>query len=422
MKVEERIVDIEDAFAEDNGQQLFVDTWKNDGIYDPTGQQFTLKDMLATPNARYWMPKAVEEVVREPVEPIRIAERILDRIQYDAAARITFPAIGAMVAADIPEAGEYPERTLQIAPGSITVDVGKSGIAIKITEEMRRYSRIDIVNLHLRAARAALDRHREIKCMTYLNSMGTVLFDNSNPSSSVYGTCTGRDIIGAGNGSCTMTDLLKAYSFLMMQGYVPDIILLHPLTWSMWMADPLLRTIVKNTGNGAWFQPHSMGTVPRAWRNATQNGKGQASGITYTPPGNAAGDTPTALTELGTMTGAPTIPNYFPYPLTVLVSPFVPFDINKNTADIMILDSRNAGALVVDEDITMDEWDDMAHDVRKIKLRERYGIVIYEDGLSIGVLKNVPIKANEIAFPAQPTISASGSYSELDVTTAIPGL
>jgi len=412
--------DVKRAFEGDAGEELFRDTWHNRGVYAPTGQQFSMNDMLATSNASQWMPKIVEEIVRESIEPLMIIPSLLDRIQDPNATRYTFAAIGAMVAADIAEGMEYPERTLNIAPGSVTVNVGKSGIAVKITEEMRRNSQFDVVNLHLRAARRALDRHKEFKGMAYINSMGTRLFDNLSPTTSVFGTCTGRSVVGAGNGSCRMEDLLKAYAFLMMQGYTPDTLLLHPLTWSMWMTDPLLQTIVKNTGNGRWFQAATMPNTALAWAKAGQNKIGVAGGIAYTPSGNAATETPTTLESLDqTMKSAPAVPSYFPFPLTVLVSPMVPFDLNNNTADIMLCDSKNLGALIEAEGVTMDEWTDPARDITKIKLRERYAFAVYEDGLAIGVFKNVPMKANEIAFPVQPTISASAAFSELDVTTAI---
>jgi hypothetical protein len=88
----------------------------------------------------------------------------------------------------------------------------------------------------------------------------------------------------------------------------------------------------------------------------------------------------------------------------------------------MIFDSSNLGALVVDEDVSVDQWEDLSTDIIKVKLKERYAFAIYEDGLSSGIMRNVPIKANEIAFPIQPTISAAGSLAALDVTTGISGL
>jgi hypothetical protein len=418
-------INYSEAFGDDrDNPKLFIDTWMNNGYNEQIGETLEFKDLIATPNANYWMPKVVETIIREPVEPMTLIPSLLDNISYNPSARITVPAIGALVAYDLAEGQAYPEQTLQIAPGSITVDVQKTGLAFKITEEMQKYSQFDIMNMHIRAGRRALDRWKEQKGMLSISGMGVTLFDNINPTSSVFGTCTGRGIDGAGNGSCRMEDLLKAYSHIMMQGYVPDTILMHPLTWSMWLADPLLQTIVKNTGNGQWFQPHNMPKSDLPWANAGQSKMGRAGGYgPFTPSGNAGSETPTSVSKIDQNLNSPAvIPGYFPYPLRVLVSPFVPFNVNNNTADIMIFDSNNLGALVIDEGVSVDQWEDMSADTMKVKLKERYAIAIYEEGLAIGVLRNVPVKANEIAFPLQPTISAAGSISALDITTAISGL
>jgi len=404
--------------------ELFRDTWMNNGFNSATQAKHEYKDVIATPNAAAWMPKIVEDIIREPVEPMLMIPSLLDRVQYSAAARITFPTIGSLVACDLAENQTYPEQQLQITPGSITINVGKTGLAFKITEEMARFSQFDVINMHIRAATKALARKKEKKGMEFVTAMGVTLFDNVTPTASMFGTCTGRSISGAGNGSCRMEDLLKAYAHIMMQGFVPNTILMHPLAWSMWMIDPMLQSIVKNTGNGSWFQNHNMAKSGNPWANSSQNKQGLPSGYgTFTPSGNAGSETPTSVSGLDQNLNSPAvIPGYFPHPLTVLVSPFAPFNVNNNTCDIMIFDSNNLGALVVDHDVVMDEWQDMSTDSSKIKMKERYGFAIYEDGLGIGVMRNVPVVANEIAFPIQPTISSAGSIAALDVTTAITGL
>lgn len=415
------------AKAFGDSYELYRDTWFNNGLNAPTQSQLTFKDLLATPQAAVWMPKVIEDVVREPVEPMLIVTNLFDRIAYTPAARITVPAMGAMVASDLAEGQTYNEYGLNIAPGTITINVGKTGIMFKITEEMQKYSQYDVLNMHIRAGRRGLDRHKEKKGMDTISGMGVTLFDNISPTTSVYGTCTGRNIVGAPNGSCRMEDLLKAYSHLMMQGYTPDTILLHPLAWSMWMIDPFLQTIAKNTGNGMWFQRHNMAKSGVPWKAASQGGIGRQGGYgAYTPGNNAASATPSDPANANqidqTLNSPAVIPGYFPYPLQVLVSPFVPFDEDNQTCDIMIFDSANLGALVVDEDVMTDQMEDWNADIIKVKLRERYAFAIYEDGLAAGVMRNVPIKANEIALPVHPTISAAGSLSEIDVTTAISGL
>ena len=402
--------------------KLSRDAWMRNGEHAVHGS-LTFNDMMAVPNASHWLPKVIEEVVREPVEPMLIIPSILETISYQAGPQIQFPAIGALVAYDLAEGMAYPEQTLNIAPGTMVTTIGKSGLAFKISEEMRRYSRFDIINLHLRAARRALERHKEKKGMNFISSMGVTLFDNKSPTTSIYGTCTGRGLDGNPNGSCTMDDLLKAYAFVMMQGFTPDTILIHPLTWSMWMSDPLLQTILKNTGNGSWFQPHNMPMSERPWDAASLGGLGQSSSRQFTPGGNAASATPTSVADIDqNLTSAPRIPSYFPHPLTVLVSPFVPFDEDAQTADIMLFDRQNLGALIVDEPIVMDEWEDKSVDLMKVKLRERYTFGIYHDGNGIAVLRNIPIVANEISLPLQATIAASGTISPIDPTVAISGL
>jgi len=406
--------------ANKKSYNLFRDTWMNNGYNAPLGEKLAFNDMLAVPNARVWLPKVIEEIVREPVEPMLIVPSLLDRINYEAGARITFPAIGALKAYDLAEGQAYPEQTLNIAPGTMTVSVGKTGLAFKITEEMRKHSQFDVINLHLRAARRALDRHKEVKGMNMISSLGVKLFDNIDPTTSVYGTCTGRDLAGTANGSCRMEDLLKGYAFVMMQGFVPNTILLHPMAWSMWLADPLLQTIVKNTGNGSWFQPHTMAKSDRPWDASAQRGFGYSGASQFTPGGNAASATATPVAELDQTLNSPaTIPSYFPHPLRVMVSPFVPYDPDRSLCDIMLFDSTNLGALIVEEDVVMDQWEDKSVDILKVKLRERYGFGIYHDGLGAGILKNIPIVANEIALPVQATIT---SLTAIDPTTPISGL
>ena len=288
--------------------ELFRDTWNAYGFNEPTQSHLEFSDLMATPNATIWMPKVIEEIVREPVEPMMIVPSLLDRVAYTPAARITFPAMGAIAAFDLAEGQTYPEQSLNVAPGSITINVGKTGLMFKITEEMQKYSQYDVMNMHIRAGRRGLDRHKEKKGMDYISAMGVTLFDNINPTESVYGTCTGRSITGAGNGSCRMEDLLRAYSHVMMQGYTPNTILLHPLAWSMWMADPLLQTIAKNTGNMPWFQRHNMAQQGLPWSSANQAKMGRQGGYgPWTPGSNAAGETGVAPLDVDQNLNSPAV-------------------------------------------------------------------------------------------------------------------
>jgi hypothetical protein len=85
----------------------------------------------------------------------------------------------------------------------------------------------------------------------------------------------------------------------------------------------------------------------------------------------------------------------------------------------MVFDSANLGALIVDEEPMTEEFDDPARDIRKIKIRERYGIAILNEGQAIGVIRNAFVRDNHIVLPARTTIDVAGSVADIPPTTAI---
>jgi len=397
--------------------------WLNNGRL-PTGDPndvITIEDAISVPDASMWLPKVVQNVVKEAAEPLLVGASLLQRIEYHFGQTISFPAVGALDAADIAEGQGYPERRLSMGGATVTAKIGKSGLAVKITEEMIRYSQFDVVNMHLRAAGRALARHKEKKIFDYIRSMGVVVFDNLQPTRSVRGVTHGRDLEGSANGSMIMDDLFDAYSQVIVQGFTPDTILVHPLTWAMWVKDPVLRAMALAGAGSTFFATHSGNPAGRAPWDASNQGKlGVSGGQNVVPGGNAGSQEATPLTGYPqTINSAPNLPSYFPFPFRIVVSPFVRFDPNTRLTDIMVFDSSELGALIVDEDITTEEWNDPAVDIRKIKLRERYAIGIFNEGHGISVCKNVKVVANQIVLPAQATQSVSGTISNIPATTPV---
>ena len=70
-----------------------------------------------------------------------------------------------------------------------------------------------------------------------------------------------------------------------------------------------------------------------------------------------------------------------------------------------MLDTTELGAIFVSEEPTVDEWDDPARDIKKIKIRERYGLAIFNEGQAISLAKNVSIEPNEIVLPPQAIVN-----------------
>lgn len=395
--------------------------WKHNGR-TRDGGAVELSDALSVPNAPLLFPKVISNIVKEAAEPMLVGTSLLQRINYSYGQTITFPAVGALTAADIAEGQEYPERSLQMGGSTVTASIGKSGVAVRVTEEMLRYSQFDVIGMHLRAAGRALARHKEVKIFNYISSMGATIFDNVTPGASLKGVTTGRNLAGSGNGALTMDDLFDAYAHVLTQGFVPNTLLMHPLTWVMFVKDPVLRAFVLANGGGTFFANWTGSPNQQApWANSSQNGLGVSPGqnIVSGPSGgtgNAAEGT-AATGVLGypqTMNSAPVLPSYFNAPMRIIVSPFVSYTPSSRLTDVYMFDSNELGVLIVDEDVTVEEFDDPRVDIRKIKLRERYGIGILNEGQAIGVLRNVHVVPNEIVLPAHATLDVSGTLSPID--------
>ncbi len=389
--------------------------WKNNGKA-VDGGKFSLSDALSTTNAPILLPKVISNIVREAAEPLLIGTSLLQRINYTYGQSITFPAVGALTAADLAEGQEYPERSLQSGGATVTASIGKVGLAVKVTDEMVRYSQFDVIGMHLRAAGRALARWKEQKIFNYIGAMGTKVFDNVNPTKSVKGVTTGRALAGNGNGSVTMDDIFDCYAQIVSQGFIPDTLLMHPMTWTMFVKDATLRAFVLANGGGTFFATWTGSPNPQApWAAATNGGMNGTIGQNVIPAGSVDGSNPTTTAGLNVnqLQSAPQLPGYLNMPFRIIVSPYVFYNAQRKLTDIYMFDSRELGVLIVDEEVTTEEFNDPRVDIRKIKLRERYGIGILNEGQAIGVIKNARVVPNEIVLPAQAHIDVSGTVGTI---------
>jgi len=407
--------------------EQFEYIWKNNGQFGPSkDDRIQLKDALATTNAPLLFPKVISNIVKEAAEPLLVGTSLLQRINYSYGQTISFPAVGALAAADIAEGQEYPEVQLQMGGGTVTATIGKSGLAVKVTEEMVRYSQFDVIGMHLRAAGRALARHKEVKIFNYIRSMGVPVFDNLYPTKSVFGVTTGRNMNGQANGGVTMDDVFDCFAQVITQGFMPNAILVHPLTWTMFVKDAQLREFVKANGGGTFFaswtgNPAGQASWGQPGNLGVSGGQNVLPGQTSTGQTAPHGGAVSALTAYAqNINSAPVLPSYMNVPFMVLVSPFVPYDPRRRLTDIYMFDARELGALIVDHDVVTEEFNDPRVDIQKIKLKERYGIGILNEGQAIGVMRNVKVVPNEIALPAQASIDISGSaLHKIDPTQAL---
>src|SRR5271155_4802015 len=78
--------------------------------------------------------------------------------------------------------------------------------------------------------------------------------------------------------------------------------------------------------------------------------------------------------------------------LRILVSPFMMFDVPTKTTDIIMFNSRNLGALIVDEKPHVKSWDEPQYSIQNLGIEESYGFGVLNEGQAIAVAKNVKVR------------------------------
>ncbi|MHA2063614.1 MAG: phage major capsid protein [Candidatus Thorarchaeota archaeon] len=359
--------------------------WKNNGYLNGAKERVTVQQLLEkdaeiskvmrdnfSSDHPLLIPRVVSNMAREAIEPQLVLTPLMSRINFSAGTRITFPAWGAIHAADLAEGEEYPERGLELA-GQVEATIGKSGVAIKVTEEMMRYSQFDVMSLHIRAAGRALARLKEKKVANLITSNGVTIIDNQGGLGTK--SSTGRDAAGNYNGGLTLDDLFYAWAQMVDTGFTPNTLIMHPFAWQIFAEESIARAFGFVNGVNSLMWQLAQGSPGNAnpWRVGDLNQNTYVSS-----PENIA----------STFTNVPSI---FPTNFRIIVSPFMPYSASTSRTDIVFCDVNELGILVVDEDVTTDQWDDPARDIRKMKFRERYGLAIMNDGKGVGLLKNIKI-------------------------------
>jgi hypothetical protein len=389
--------------------------WNNSGS-DMSGNQWSIQDMYSSPDAPWMMPKVMSEQALEAIEPQLLMTGLLKRIQYTMGQSIVLPMTSAMSATnlDMAEGDEYPETKL--ASGGMSqmiANIGKVGLAVKITEEMIRYSQMDVIGMHVKAAGKLLARHKEVKAANMIAKQGVCYFDNLNPAQSVLGVTTGRDRAGAANGSLTAENMLDLEGHFVAKGFMPNTMILHPLFYTMFQKDPVMRDMFFKGGASAYFQ---------SYRGSANGGNPWQKSPKMIGNSTQQNITPTTATALRNrdIDSAPIFPSYWGVDMQIIVTPWAPYNPLKKRGDIIVCDREELGVLLVDEDLTTEEWKDPAHDIMKIKFRERYCFGIMNEGQSVAVLRNVVNTENKIIDrPAIPHYDLSVSLTDIPATTPV---
>lgn len=339
------------------------------------GPKVSMNEALRANDMSILFPKVISDVMMKPKEPLMIGQTLLAKtVHIDNVRSVEFPTLGALTAFDMGETMEYREQLLSIGEEASEVKTNKVGLMIAVSEEIINDSMWDILSLYMEAAGYALDRLKEQKIFNEFSNHGHVVFDNAN-SNAVLNT-GGRDNFQIANASITFDDIIDVMGGLIANEYVPTDIVMHPLAWTVFAKDPVLRNVFytqSQIGQTIWSAmpdfdqkmnlPWQMNYVVTPFQTMNLNSTLSAGNFTGLPP--------------------------------------------ANVTNITILDRQNACVVLQREDVMIDKFDDPRRDIQMMKFRERYGIGTLNGGRAIAQAKNVRCVSNYRPIEAIYQVSPS---------------
>jgi hypothetical protein len=319
-------------------------------------------------------PKVVQSVMQRPQEPLFLGQSLLARtVQVDGAKIMSFPSFGVIRAFEVADGQEYPEQDLAFASNATEIRTKRYGLKITISQEVIDESQWDILAMHIEAAGNAMKRLKEEKIFAEYEARSVVAFDNEDTDTSYHTSGKGADGTTK-NGTFSYMDLMDMQAAMVNNEYNPTDLITHPMAWSLWQRDPILRfQLLHRGGVGA-----NLGPVP--------------SDLNQTPAN-------------------------VPMGFNVVVSPFQTMELDKtlsagvtgpgagNYTSVTMVD-RNSSILVLERSpMNIAQWEDPMRDLITMRFAEKYGLALLNAGRSSIIAKNIRVDLNEEPVYTIKTVS-----------------
>ena len=322
---------------------------------------FNFKDFLASPSAKVLIPRVIIGTMRQAADPVYLASKFYKKVRLQNGQAVLFPSIGVMRAHEVAEGQEIPEETVdwQLHKNSM-IHVGKTGVRIQYSDELKSDLEFDLVSVLLQEAGRAMARLKEQKAFDEWLRHGWTVFDNNLRSVNPNAGTTGVDFEGNVNDTLSIDDILDLIIAVYNNEYTPTDLIMHPLVWSVFAKNGLTGSL----------------TAP------------------YDAQANKNREMPNAQFKLG----PESIQGRLPFAFNVNLSPFAPIDVYNKPFDIFCVDGNNVGVQIVKDELKTEEFRDPSRDLNNIKVIERYGFGTYNEGRAICSAKNISM-ARSYAIP-----------------------
>ncbi|SFJ62341.1 phage major capsid protein, HK97 family [Paenibacillus sp. UNC496MF] len=312
----------------------------------PKNELVSVKEALTTQDASILIPRVITGMMREAAEPMYIGSQLLQTVRLTEGRSIEFPSIGAMRAHDIGESQSYLEETVDFQlHRTQEVKVGKSGMVVRVTDEMINDSQWDVIGILVRKAGEAMARLKEEKIFIQFSKHGHIVYDNDIRQKYPEAGTTGRDIDGNMNNTMSTEDMIDLFIAVMMNGFNPTDIIMHPLTWSVFFKNDLIHSLSHAALGGS-----------------------QVTNLSISPE---------------------TVQGRIPFAININFTPFAPFNFDTKKFDMYVVDRNNIGILLVKDPLSTEQFDDPMRDIQTIKVKERYGIGVLNEGKAVATARNL---------------------------------
>ena len=356
----------------------------------------SVKETIMSTDTVTLIPRVIEGQLREAAEPEYLATRFMNIINVEGGNGSTVyvvPIVGEVTAHEVAEDGRYQEDSVEFSTlenSQLEVRVKKIGLKIRITEEAISDSSWDVLGINIRKMGTAMARYKEEWCFNSFSDHGTVIFDNDLRAQMPEVGTTGRAQDGSYNDTMTIEDFLDLVLAMMANDMNPTDIIMHPLAWVIFARNSMI-------GNGLTYGAFGAQQV-HPW------------GATQGTPGFAGLQADMGPQKL--IMSPDQVQGRLPVPISVSFSPFVRFDKVAKKFDMYCLDRSSVGVIIQKEALTTDNWSDPERDIRMLKVKERYGVGILNNGRGITVARNIAVAPT---YPVPPTVKIDTGLVVQDV-------
>lgn len=345
----------------------------------------SVKETIMSTDTVTLIPRVIEGQLREAAEPEYLATRFMNVINVEGGNGSTVyvvPIVGEVSAKEVAEDGRYQEDSVEFSTlenAQLEVRVKKIGLKIRITEEAISDSSWDVLGINIRKMGTAMARYKEEWCFNSFSDHGTVVFDNDLRAQMPEAGTTGRAEDGTYNDTMTIEDFLDLVLAMMANDMNPTDIIMHPLAWVIFARNSMI-------GNGLTYGAFGAQQI-HPW------------GATQGTPGFAGLQADMGPQKI--IMSPDQVQGRLPVPISISFSPFVRFSKQQKKFDMYCLDRSSVGVIIQKEALSTDNWSDPERDTRMLKVKERYGVGILNNGRGITVARNIAVAPT---YPVPPVV------------------